>query len=78
MDPAGVRETYSAQIEHFAERGGDARHRPIVKLSERALDETAIIDRAQLIDEQVGITPQRRLRGHADAQRFGGVDEISG
>ncbi len=70
-------EMRSAEVEHLAERGGNAHHRRIVQMSERAFDEAAVVDRAQLIDEQIGTMPQRRLRGHADTQRLGVIDEIN-
>jgi len=60
MDPAGVREPYSAQIEHFAERGGDAHHRWIVNISERPFDKAALVDRVDLVDEQIRVTSQQQ------------------
>ncbi len=49
-----------------------------VEVGERSFDQAPIVDRAKLIDEQVGGAAKRGLRGHADAQRFGIVYEIRG
>jgi len=78
VDPVGMPKPYSAEVEHLAERGGDAGHDRIAEVRERAFDQAPIVDRAKLIDEQVGDLAKRGLRGHADAQGLGIVDEISG
>src|SRR5579875_598633 len=78
MDPVGVRRPYSAEVKHLAERGGDARHDRLVEAGERTFDEPPIVERAELVDEQVRVAPQRRLRGHADAQGLGVVYQIRG
>jgi len=64
MDLAGLRKPCSAKIEHFSQRGGDALHRKVVELGERTFDEPAVIDRAELVDEQVGIMSQQQQNEH--------------
>lgn len=65
----------SANIDYFAQSSGDARYRRSVQACKRIFHEATIINRSHLVDEQIRIDPQRRLRGHANAQRLGVVDE---
>lgn len=63
------------QVQYFADGGDDARHRPSVEPGERALDETALVYRAELVDEQIRVPSQHQQNEHGpgrDSARLAG------
>jgi len=54
--------TLLSRLQHFAERLRDTSHQLIIKPSQWHSQQAAVIDRANLIDQQVGLISERLCR----------------
>ena len=61
-----------------ANRGINPHHQFAIATQQRAIDQTAIIDCAQLVNQQIGIGFQPTLRRNAEAQRFRILHQLRG